>query len=75
MQQGSRGARHRGLDGRCSGSAQGASAPATDTVGDFKVCLCSSVGKFINHESKRHLIHLNRKDVIRTVRLQRRSKV
>lgn len=36
---------------------------------------CSSVDKFINHESKRHLIHLNRKDVIRTVRLQRRSKV
>lgn len=75
MQQGSRGARHGGLAGRCSRPAQGTFAPATaDRVGDFKVCLCSSVGKFINHESKRHLIHLNRKDVIRTVRLQR-SKV
>lgn len=38
MQQGSRGARHGGLAGRGSGTAMGTLAPATHTVGYFKVC-------------------------------------
>lgn len=38
MQQGSRGARHGGLAGKGSGTAQGTLAPATHTVGYFKVC-------------------------------------
>lgn len=35
----------------------------------------SLVGRSINHESKRHLIHLSRKDVLRTASRQEEIKV